>query len=87
MQKPKNVQLCLRLREDYLALVDEDLQYSSHSTRTTWVQEAIYRELVRRGYLSDTNPDLVRPRGGGGRPKPPMIWTNTNSQCSSLALA
>lgn len=70
MQKPKNVQLCLRLREDYLALVDEDLQYSSHSTRTTWVQEAIYRELVRRGYLSDTNPELVRP-GGGGTAKNP----------------
>lgn len=68
---PKTTPLCLRIREDYLAIIDNDLQYSSHSPRTTWVQEAIYRELVRRGYLSDTNPDLVKPRGGGGTAKNP----------------
>lgn len=85
--KPKTTAVCIRVREDYLGLIDDDLQYTCNASRSSWIQAAIHHELVRRGYLSDTNPELVRPRGGGGRPKPPMIWTNTNSQCSSLALA
>ena len=55
----------VRVRDDIIELIEEDLPHTTFRSRSGWVQDAIQARLIQKGYL-DENGGII-PRGGGGK--------------------
>lgn len=57
----------IRLRDDIIDIIDSDLENTSFTTRSGYIQNAVREYLKMRGLLDVTC--AIKERGGGGNPE------------------